>query len=135
MIAEIVKAKVIDQPLNRCIWKHAISSPYFHLAPLQTSHKFLLNFILYCKDLKFSCMYRVSNIYDRVCIDIHDTRRFHVLCTKLWSGWIVVNRLHCLDCITIICPYCRVDQRGGGAERKAPTTNFSCPSTPRLITL
>ena len=23
---------------------------------------------------KFSCMYRVSNIYDRVCIDIHDTR-------------------------------------------------------------
>ena len=23
---------------------------------------------------KFSCIYRVSNIYDRVCIEIHDTR-------------------------------------------------------------
>ena len=22
----------------------------------------------------FSCMYRVSNVYDRVCIEIHDTR-------------------------------------------------------------
>ena len=37
--------------------------------PLQIPH----NFLLY-KDLKFSCMYCVSNIYDRVCIDIHDTR-------------------------------------------------------------
>ena len=38
-------------------------------------------------------MYRVSNIYDRVCIDIHDTRytihdtrRFLVSCTELWYG-------------------------------------------------
>ena len=29
-------------------------------------------------------MYRVSNIYNRVCIDIHDTRSFRVSCTKLW---------------------------------------------------
>ena len=33
---------------------------------------------------QFSCMYRVSKIYDRVCIDIHDTRSFRVLCTELW---------------------------------------------------
>ena len=36
-------------------------------------------------------MYRVSNIYDRVCIEIHDTRytvhdtrRFRVTCTELY---------------------------------------------------
>ena len=48
----------------------------------------------------FSCMYRVSNVYDRVCIEIHDsrymihdtrymihdTRRFRVSCTELCIG-------------------------------------------------
>ena len=39
----------------------------------------------------FSYIYRVSNFYDRVCIDyrntrytVHDTRRFCVSCTELW---------------------------------------------------
>ena len=43
-------------------------------------------------DLKLSCMYRVSTNWDRVCIDIHDTRytkhdtrRVCVSCSELWS--------------------------------------------------
>ena len=36
---------------------------------------------------KISCMYCTSvyqKNWDRVCIDIHDTRRFRVSCSELW---------------------------------------------------
>ena len=51
-----------------------------------------INMVLQCliADLKLSCMYRVSTNWDRVCIDIHDTRytkhdtrRFRVSCSEL----------------------------------------------------
>ena len=29
-------------------------------------------------------MYRVLSFWDRVCIEIHDTRRFRVSCSELW---------------------------------------------------
>ena len=32
---------------------------------------------------KLSCMYRVLSYWDRVRVDIHDTRRFRVSCSKL----------------------------------------------------
>ena len=45
-------------------------------------------------------MYHVLSFWDRVCIDIHDTRRFRLSCSELW-GTVRMYILHA--CIYSLC--------------------------------